>query len=508
MPQATTDDRAPFFPRLVGRRLRALSAALLIGLGGLGLSGCETAPATGRTIFTGGLDAQDELALGREQHPKMVAQFGGTYDDPELNRYVTSVGNLLAATSEQPDLPYRFTILDSNIVNAFALPGGYVYVSRGLVNLARDEAELAGVLAHEIGHVTARHSAERYGNSVLAGLAVVGAAILTGDANVGQFGGQAAQLALASYSRSQESEADLLGIRYLSRAGYDPDAMAGFLSQMESNARLEATLAGNPGQADAYNIMQTHPRTADRVRDAARQAGVTQVANPMRNRDTYLRRIDGTIHGDSPRQGYVRGQRFLHPELKFAFEAPPGFRLANRPTSVQAKHPNGSMIVFDMAGGEVARRYEVGDYLRGVWGKNARLEQFERIEINGMKAATATTKVNLNSGPGSLRLLAIRFAPNQIVRFLFVVPSNRLDQMNRPLRETTYSFRRLSDGEAASLKPYRIRIHEVRPGESLSSLARRLPYPDYREERLRVLNGLRPGEGLQVGQKIKLIVEE
>jgi len=150
----------------------------------------------------------------------------------------------------------------------------------------------------------------------------------------------------------------------------------------------------------------------------------------------------------------------------------------------------------------------VGDYLRGVWGKNARLSQFERIEINGMKAATATTSAKLNSGQASLRLLAIRFAQNRIFRFLFVVPSNRLDQMNRPLRETTYSFRRLSDGEAASLKPYRLRVHEVRPGETLASLARRLPYPDYREERLRVLNGLRPGESLRAGQKIKLIVAE
>ncbi len=494
--------------RAQGSFWRNMGAAVLLAFAALTLAACETAPATGRTIFTGGLSAEDELALGRQEHPKMMAQFGGSYAEPGLNRYVTSIGGLLAATSEQPDLPYRFTILDSDIVNAFALPGGYVYVSRGLVNLARDEAELAGVLAHEIGHITARHSAERYGNTLLANLAVVGAAILTGDGSVGQLGGQAAQLALASYSRSQESEADMLGIRYLSRAGYDPEAMSSFLSQMEAQARLSAQIAGKPGQADSFNILQTHPRTADRVRDAARQAGVTAVADPMRNQAAFLRNLEGTIYGDSPEQGFVRGQDFLHPKMKIAFQAPQGFRLANRPSNVQATHPNGTVIVFDAAGGQAAQRYEVGDYLRGVWGKSARLEQFERIEINGMKAATAMTRARLKSGPGLLRLVAIRHSPERIFRFLFVIPGNRADEMGLPLRQTTYSFRRLSDAEAAALKPYRIRIHEVRAGDTLSSLAQRVPYPDYRQERLRVLNGLKPGETLRVGQKLKLIVEE
>jgi len=193
-----TEQQKPSPNRRTGRRFKALAALVLLGLSSLGLAACETAPGTGRNIFTGGLDSNSELALGRSEHPKMVAQFGGAYEDPELNRYVTSIGNLLVATSEQPDLKYTFTILDSPIVNAFALPGGYVYVSRGLLTLARNEAELAGVMAHEIGHVTARHSAERYGNQVLAGIAVVGAAILTGDSDVGQLGGQAAQMAKSS----------------------------------------------------------------------------------------------------------------------------------------------------------------------------------------------------------------------------------------------------------------------------------------------------------------------
>ncbi len=489
------------------RRLKALAAALLLGASGLTLAACETAPGTGRNIFTGGLDSESELALGRSEHPKMVAQFGGAYDDPQLNRYVSSIGNLLVATSEQPDLKHTFTILDSPIVNAFALPGGYVYVSRGLLTLARNEAELAGVMAHEIGHVTARHSAERYGNQVLAGLAVVGAAILTGDSSVGQLGGQAAQLALASYSRGQESEADTLGIRYMSRAGYDPDAMAGFLSQLEADARLQAAIAGNPGQADQFNILQTHPRTADRVRDAAAQADGVLVRDAMTNQAAYYRNIDGVIYGDSPEQGFVRGRKFLHPVMRFSFEVPEGFRLINRPTRVEARHPNGSIILADAAGKDVSRQYEVGRYLTGVWAKGAQLSNVERIEINGMDAATGVTVGRLQSGPATVRLLAIRFSPDQIIRFLFVTPESLTNSMALGLRETTYSFRRLSASEAAALKPYRIRVHEVRTGETVASLAARLPFEDFKEERFRVLNGIPRGQGVTPGQMIKLVSE-
>jgi len=314
-------------------------------------------------------------------------------------------------------------------------------------------------------------------------------------------------MALASYSRGQESEADTLGIRYLSRAGYEPNAMAGFLSQMEADARLQAAIAGNPGQADQFNILQTHPRTADRVRDAAAQAGGVLVRDPMTNQAVYYRNLEGVVYGDSAEQGFVRGRKFLHPVMRFAFEVPEGFRLANRPTRVEAHHPNGSLILADAAGKEASRQYEVGQYLTRVWAKNATLSSVERIEVNGLQAATGVTEARLQSGPATLRLLAIRLAPDQIIRFLFVTPKNLTNSMALGLRETTYSFRRLSASEAAALKPYRIRIHEVRAGETLAGLAARLPFEDYREERFRVLNGIPRGQGVRPGDLVKLISE-
>ncbi|MET4805773.1 M48 family metalloprotease [Limibacillus sp. MBR-115] len=492
---------------MMSRMSPSLSKLLATGLLLVTLAACSTAPGTGRSIFTGGMSSEDELNLGAQEHPKMVGAFGGRYDDPALQAYIDSIGQLLVKTSETPNATFTFTLLDSPIVNAFALPGGYVYVTRGLVGLAENEAQLAGVLAHEIGHVTARHSAERYGSTVLASVGVAAVGILTGSGAAANAGGTAAQLALSSYSRGQESEADELGIRYMSRAVYDPDAMAGFLENLQANDRLEATLSGKPEAADNFNLLQTHPRTADRIREAAARAGGIKVQDPIQARDIYYAKIDGMVYGDSRAQGLVRGQRFIHPELRFAFEVPAGFRLTNTPSSVIARHPDGAAIAFDNAPKKEAQNTEVGNYLSRVWAAKLNLKDFERITINGLAAATATSRINTRQGPRDLRLLAVRLDSDSIYRFLFFTPTAQTAALANDLRETTYSFRRLSEAEAAAIQPYRIRIHEVRKGETLSGLAATLPFPDHREDRLRVLNGLAAGEQLLVGQKIKLIAE-
>ena len=236
-------------PALAALRLFC-GLALLVPL----LAACATAPGTGRTIFTGGLSEEGEADLGRQEHPKVVAQYGGAYNDPELARYVSSVGDFLVKTSERPELDFTFTILDTPIVNAFALPGGYIYVTRGLLSLSNSEAELAGVLGHEIGHVTARHTAERYGQAVAANVAGLGLGVLLGG-GAAQASGALSGLLIRSYSRDQEFESDMLGGRYLARAGYDTAAMAGFLTQLQAHSRLEAQLAGQPEKADAFDIM-------------------------------------------------------------------------------------------------------------------------------------------------------------------------------------------------------------------------------------------------------------
>ena len=487
------------------RRPRLLAGLLMLATAAPWLAGCETAPATGRTFFTGGLSADSELALGRQEHEKIVPQFGGVYDDPDLAAYVSSIGQLLARTSETPDLTFTVTVLDTPIVNAFALPGGYVYVTRGLMALADNEAELAGVLAHEIGHVTARHSAERYGQQMAAGLAGLGLGILTGSNAVARAVGTGSTLAIRSFSREQEFEADLLGIRYMTRAGYDPGAVASFLAKLDAESRLDAELRGRPGRADEFNIMSTHPRTRDRVAAAVQRAGVTAVRDPMTARDIYLGKIDGMLYGDDPEQGFIRGRRFLHPKLRFAFEVPEGFRLFNSSRAVTARGPEGATIVFSAA--QRPSTLPMPLYLSRVWAQGVDLAGVEAIVINGMAAATGLTRLNTSQGPREVRLVAIRYDPKTIYRMMFLTPPALSGPLNLPLRRTTYSFRRLGAAEAARLKPLRLRVVTVKPGDTVHTLAARMAFDDYQAPRFRVLNGLSETDRLKVGQKVKIITE-
>ena len=486
--------------------LRGLGKLFLVGMAVLVLpllAACETAPATGRRIFTAGMGPEDEQRLGLQEHPKILQEFGGGYqEDPELTAYVTSLGNKLARTSELPNLQFTFTVLDTPIVNAFALPGGYIYITRGLMALAENEAEVAGVLAHEIGHVTARHSAERYGNTVAAGVATTLLGVIVGGPAADAAGG-AANIALQSYSRDQEFEADTLGVRYLSRAGYDPKGMSSFLEKLQAHSRLEAELRGKPGEADKFDIMQTHPRTTDRIQKAAQAAGAKPVANPIVARDTYLSKIDGLLYGDNPSQGIIRGNSFIHPDLRFAFEVPESFRMINSQKAVLALGPRDSRIIFDLA------RDTRGParHIREVWAPKAQLSRVEDLEINGLPSATATTRINSRSGQLDVRLVAISFDSNTIYRFLFATPLSVTESLSVDLRRTTYSFRRLSAEEAAAIKPNRLRIHTVKRGETVSSLAARTPFDDLPEKRFRTLNGLAPGAGLKAGEKVKLVVQ-
>ncbi len=482
------------------RRLFAASA-LLASL--TVLSGCETAPATGESFFTGGLTKDKEAALGAQQHEKIVKQFGGIYDDPEISRYITSLGNLLAKTSETPDQKFTFTVLDSPVVNAFALPGGYVYVTRGLLALADDEAEVAGVIAHEIGHVTGRHASQRYGRAQATQILATGVGILLGSQQAAQAAGQVGVLALQSYSRDQEFEADLLGVRYLSRAGFEPEGMADFLTKLQADSRLTATIAGNPEAADNFNIMQTHPRTADRIRRAIAQAGEKRVQNPIVGREIYLSKLEGMLYGDDPKEGIIQGRRFEHPVLRFAFEVPEGYRLINSSSRVGAQHGDGSVIVFDQfpkKTGNLDSAFELSS-------DKIPLEGIERVRINGMEALTGTARVSGRQGARDLRLIVMRYDAQTIYRFLFLTPPKVTAGQAEGLRRTTYSFRKLSAAEAGRIKPKRIRLHKVRSGETASRLASRFPYDDFQLERFQTLNGLQAGQPLRAGQTVKIITQ-
>ena len=468
------------------------------------LAAC-TAPnqATGQQSFTLFMSPEQEARIGAQEHAKVLDRFGGVYDDPQIGGYVAEIGGRLVANSETPRARFTFTVLNTPEVNAFALPGGYVYVTRGLIALANSEAELAGVVAHEVGHVVARHAAQRYSRSVVAG---IGGAILGAITNeqVGQLASLGSELYLSSFSREQEFEADTLGVRYLGRTGYDPGAMASFLRTLNAEKNLRARLADADPNAGAGSFFATHPRTLDRVGRAIAEAGGG--AGVVR-RDPYLDTLAGLVFGDDPSQGIVQGREFIHPELLLRFEVPPGFRLFNTSKAVFAREPGGAAIKFDSAGRETHPDPLV--YIRRIWTPDARLEEQQRLDINGMAAATATFrtrgKVGNYSGPLDVRVIAIEFGGRDIYRFMFLTPPNRTAALRQEFQRTTFSFRRLSEREASRVQPLTVELFLVGRGDTSQSIAQGLPYEDFRHERFLVLNGRSPGEPLTPGERVKII---
>ncbi len=465
------------------------------------LGACSTNPATGASQFTALMSPEQEVRVGAGEHEKVKQQFG-LYDDAALLNYVRQVGAKVAANTERSDVTYQFFVLDSPIVNAFALPGGYIYVSRGLLALANSEAELAAVLAHEIGHITGRHSAERYSQSVITslGAAVISAAV--DSSGVSQALGIGSNLYLSSYSRGQESEADTLGLRYLSRGGYDTAAMSSFLQSLQNEKNLQDMESGQASSNFSY--FSTHPATADRV-SKTRGEAAQYAAGGTVNEGGYLNAIDGLVYGDSADQGFVRGRTFSHAKLGFTFEVPQGFRLMNQPTQVVATSSVGAVVVFDLAGAQGVS--DAGAYLSQIWMKGEKIPAPERITINGMGAATASLPGTVNGQPVTIRLVAIEWEQGRFARFQMAIPRSSPASLVEDLKRATYSFKRLSTAEKAILKPYRVKVVTAGDGDTVASLARRQPFEKFQEEYVRVLNALAPGAPLQAGQRYKIIVE-
>lgn len=470
-------------------------------------------PATGQSEYTA-MSPQQEQAVGKDQHPRILQQFGGTYDEADLQAYVNQIGNRLKAVSELPDQNFTFTLLNSNVVNAFALPGGYVYISRGLLALAENEAEVAGVMAHEIGHVTARHSAQRYSRGVLAQGGVTLGALLAGVLGGGELaktvqelGGTGAQVYLAGYSRDQEFQSDELGVRYLTRAGYDPTAMASFLEKLGAQSDLAKKLAGKEGAPDpATSMFATHPRTPDRVRRAAEEAAGSGQGGRI-GRDDYLERIDGMIYGDDPAQGFVRGRTFIHPELRFSFEAPEGFRLQNTPSAVLGGDKAGHGMKFDS--GRVQSASTMRDYVAKEWAKELKIQNLSEInsfEIDGQPAVSAGTSGKTKDGKRvDVGLAAIKAGPDSVYRFMFLSPGGADTAQARAAKRTVESFRRLSAEEAARYQPKRIKVVRARSGDSKASFARQMAVDDLPELQFSVLNGFDAGQQPENGMLVKII---
>ncbi|QIE57511.1 M48 family metalloprotease [Pikeienuella piscinae] len=496
----------PTIPRICFGWLTAFALAACSAPGGP--PGSEPQTASARSA--------SEQRIGAQNHPKIVAEFGGEVQNRALRAYVDGIGRRLVAQTEQPNARWTFTVLDSPVVNAFALPGGYVYVTRGLIALANDEAELAGVIGHEIGHVVAAHSAQRQTQAGLAqigalGVSLLGAAAgLSGQAlnTVSQLGSTLGQGYVASYSRTQEFEADQLGVRYLARAGYDPRAEADFLANLQAEARLQAQIAGGGYNPNRVDFFSTHPATPERVREATAAAErQVDAAGALRNRARFLDAISGMVYGHSPDQGVVDGRRFSHAALRFNFTAPTGFRIRNTAAKVIATGPQGSGIIFD---GDRSGGGAMDDYIARAWApeiarqtRAGQLQNLRRSRIGGLDAASAVLPVQTGDGVKILRMTAIRDG-GSVWRFLGVQPTGA-DRLGARMDQAAASFRKLTAAQARRISAQRIEIHTVAAGETPASLARLTPFRNRAVERFRVLNGLGPRAGLRPGQKVKLV---
>ena len=442
-----------------------------------------------------------ERREGAAANPQLTAQFGGEYKGPQA-AYVRNVGRRIAAQSGLAARPedYTVTLLNSNINNAFAIPGGYVYVTRQLVALMNDEAELAFVMGHEVAHVAARHADKRAKRSGLAGL---GAAILgavTGSSTIADLAGTGAQLYSLNYSRDQEREADSLGMRYLTRAGYDPAASADILAALGAQTSLEARLAGQGGREPAP-WLSTHPANSDRVAKVRKEAAALNRSGAT-NRDAFLNAIDGMAYDDDPAQGLISGTQFRHAGLGLAFDAPAGFALQNSPSSVTGTRQGAGRFAF--GGGQVAGA-DLAAYARNVWqGLGTQAPELRPRRINGLDALIGQTRVQRRDGPIDASVVVYQWAPGNFYHIVMLAPANGLPTFT-PLIE---SVRRLAPGDAAGTRGRRVKVVRVAPGDTVASLAARMAYNDDRQARFTILNGITANTQLTPGSRLKLIVAD
>lgn len=468
------------------------------------LTGCSTNPATGESQFAALMSPQQENSVGAEENKNILRQFGGTVKDSNLQNYVTSIGQRLAQNTERPDVHYQFFVLDSPVVNAFSLPGGYVYVTRGVMALANTESQLAAVLAHEIGHVTARHAAERYSHGIVTslGATVLGAAVGSGAAT--EVANLGSDLYITSYSRKQENQADELGIRYLHRAGYDPNAMAQFLASLEQSSQVEAQETGHANTG--YSYFSTHPQTADRVAHATTLAAAYPPNAKTIGKETYLKAINGLMYGDSRDQGFARGTTFWHPQMGFTFTAPDGYLIANNPDEVIVRNASGNIVgLFDTA--KNSKSEDPMTYLTHLWMKGEPLTGTDNIAIHGKPAAIAQFSGLINKQPVTVHLVVIQWTPTLVFRFQIATPPDADPATRESLKRFTGSLRSITPEEMQSIRPYHLSLVTAKAGDTVTSLANQSALKAFAEQRFRALNGMTPSENVTVGQMYKLVVE-
>ncbi len=473
----------------------------VIVLGALSLTHCASNPVSGGKDFVL-ISEQQEIQMGAQAHEDVLREYAAL-DNPALQAYVNGIGQKLAKQSHRPDLQWRFTVVDSPDVNAFALPGGYIYITRGLMAYLNSEAELAGVLGHEIGHVTARHGVRQQSASTAAGLGVVlGSILVPGLDNQAATGmmQSVAQAWTAGYGRDHELESDRLGAQYLAKTGYDPQAMIaviGVLKNQELFAAEQARREGREPRSSYHGTFDSHPSNDARLQQVVNEANQYSVANPRDGRADYLQKIDGLVLGDSPAQGIIRDNLLLHDKLGFAIQFPPGWRVSNQADRVLAKNPKGDALLELQQGPK--NNQPLATLQTGL--KLDAGARFDSGQLSGYPAAFAA-----GTQQGKPVVVAsVVFNGTQYLIAGMAANKPAYDRERATLRGAINSFHAITLAERRTAQPYVLKLMTAKAGTTLASLAKTSPLKPQAEDQLRLLNDLYPAGEPKPGQRLKIV---
>jgi predicted Zn-dependent protease len=448
-----------------------------------------------------------EVAEAQRDHAALIAELGGAETGPRA-AYVESVGRRVAAYSgiANPGQSLRFTTLNSAVENAFAVPGGYIYITRQLMGLMDDEAQLAFALAHETGHIAGNHHRQRRAvasrNSVLSVLgALLGNAL--GSSAIGNLLSQNAQLRTLSFSRDQEYQADTLGLRYITAAGYDASGGPGILAALGRSSALSARVQGRTNR-QTPEWASTHPLSTNRVQRSLQDAQRSgRLGTGMRNRDQFLAQLNGLFVDDDPAQGVIDGRSFTHPDLRIQFSVPVGYLMQNSTTDVTI---SGSAGQAQFSGGRYTGDLQTYIYrvIQGVAGNSqVAAAPPQRTTINGIPAAYTTGRARTSSGYVDVSVMAYQWDRDTVYHFVTLTQGGA---GLAPFSGMVNSLRRITASEANAIRPRVIQVTTVRPGDTIQSLANQMAYRDFKLERFLSLNGLTSASRLAPGQKLKLVV--
>jgi len=487
--------------RLIARKSCVVAALCLT------ISGCQSL--LGQTYPTslepsanpqtvGQLEQNDPRSqVGAREHPRIVASYGGEYGDAKVERQLARIVGALTLVSENPKQTYRITILNSPAVNAFALPGGYLYITRGLLALANDSAEVAAVIAHEMAHVTANHGVQRKQREEAEVIASRVAAEVLSNEISGQKALARSKLRLAAFSRQQELQADVIGVRMLGEAGFDPYAAGRFLQSMEAYSRYRAGDADNDQSLD---FLSSHPDAPKRLELATRHArAFGPEGTGIRDREKYLESINGLLYGDSPKEGYVRGLAFLHPNLGIQFSVPTGFQIDNTAQAVLATGSGDIAIRFD--GVSDNGRTALTDYIASGWVSGLDPSSIRKTRIHGLDAATA--RASADQWDFDVTVIRVK---TSIYRLLTAAPAGSTE-LAATAALVRNSFRKMTSAEIASLQPLSIALETVTPGTNITALAGLMRGTNRQLELFRLLNALPSGASLSTGQSVKIVTD-